>query len=104
MPSECHYRGDQLENLLEMSKRGHVWGPDICGAPRPGEILGQGAYYELKSADYDEELDRTTAHFTPWIDPRTRTRFHGAAEGIDYDEPADVGTPKLAARDNIRRR
>lgn len=100
MSNTLHYKGDQLDNLRAMAEAGHLFGPDICGAARPGEILGQGAYYEFVGGEYDPETDVTTANFKPWVDPRARIRYHGG----DDTEPDTIGAPTLAAKDRITKR
>lgn len=106
MPSVAHYRGDQLQNLLDMANAGHMFGPDNCGPSRPGEILGHGALYEFTGGEFDPEYEwpdgtkgRTTAQFKPWVDPRARLRYHGGG-----DEPDELGAPTLAAKDRIVKR
>lgn len=106
MPSMCHYRGNQLDALQALGERNHLFGPDICGPSRPGEVLGHGAFYEVVKATFDAEyiwpdgtIGRTTAEFIPYVDPRNRIRYHGG----DGPEPDVVGGdgPTLADRDRI---
>lgn len=116
MPSVAHYRGDVTASLTDMSVNGHLFGPDACGPRRHGEVLGQGAHYELVEAVYDPEhvwpdgtTGRTTATFRPYVPPhqRARVRYYGSdGDGnlVETDPPDEVGTPKLADRDDIRRR
>jgi hypothetical protein len=101
MSSTCHYPGLRVDELVAMAEAGHLFGPDICGPPHPGEILGRGALYELVEAEYDELNDRTIARFRPHIDPRARIRYHGG----DADEPLIGGVDTAVAnRDTIRGR
>jgi hypothetical protein len=100
----ANYRGDRLESLEAMSNAGHLFGPDMCGPGRPGEILGHGAYYELVGAEYDPETDMTRAEFKPHVrqNVRERVRYFGG-DGQEVPPP-DHGEPTLHTRDNIRRR
>ena len=95
MPDVLHYRGDVTEALLEQSNTGHLFGPDKWGA-----------FYELTGAEFDPahtwpegSTGRTTATFTPHVDPRTRQRFHGGDT-----EPDAPLAPTLHTRDTIRGR
>lgn len=98
MPSQCHYRGDRVDALVVMADTGWLFGPDMCGPANPGQILGNGALYELVSADYDKETDRTLAKFKPHVDPRTRIRYHGGEEETPLIGGVDTG---LAQHDSI---
>lgn len=103
MPSIAHYPGDKVAQFDADKAAGRLFGPDICGPVRPGQILGFGAHYEVDTATYDVETDRTTVKFTPYVPPRERgrIRYHGAADGEPEHDMPDVGTPTLADRDTI---
>lgn len=104
MPSECHYPGLRVDELVAMAEAGHLFGPDNCGPAHPGEILGRGALYELVEAEYDSDTDQTTARFKPHIDPRARIRYHGG-EGSDDEQPMIGGVDTTIARqDDIKGR
>lgn len=86
MPDRLHYKGDVLASLAEQAENNHVFGPDM-----------HGAHYVFTGGEYDPETNVTTAEFKPYIDPRTRERFHGGA-----DEHLEA-TPVLEGRDVVHK-
>lgn len=114
MPSVARYRGDRVDDLIEMGEAAHLFGPDICGsngvsrqdianACRLGMTdvlraantagLPKGALYELVSASYDDTNNVTIAEFKPHVNPLHRARFHGGTAEPNLDPPT------LAKRD-----
>lgn len=51
---KLHHKGNRVD-----FDRDHLYGPDNFGA-----------LYKPLWAEYDEELDRTTIHFKPYVEPK----------------------------------
>jgi hypothetical protein len=120
MGSIAHYRGNVVDDLVEMHEAGHLFGPDRCGDTHwsytdvrnaltigPAGVAreyvteganGRGAHYTLAEATYNPDTNITTAQFKPYIPPHQNVRYYGG------DQQDIVPTHTLADKDTIRGR